>query len=330
MARGKPAPMKLSEKEKKIISSIELQTNASVAQIAEETGYRSHVVRSTLSFLQDKGIITPHTCIVPWYLGLSVYGASFSYYCDTESDRQKLLALLLHSPKVSIAREVVGEYQYHVRLLVPKIEDLDEFFASISRTCRGYFSNKIVATWRQWTRFRHKFFSDHKSAVNAINFSMLPKEGGYFELDETDLLILRHLSSSPILPTVQLAQALKLPRTTVADRVKLLEENGVICGYGCNVAREKIGLHSYRLFLCVKQVDPAFHEDIMQFAQANPYIRQLVHCVGHWDYELGIRTDVKKQLPAIVQSIYSRYREQISSMKVLSVLTRCKLSAFSF
>lgn len=52
--------MQLSDKQKRVISSVQLQAKAPIAQIAEETGYRPHVVSHILDYLKEKKILTAH------------------------------------------------------------------------------------------------------------------------------------------------------------------------------------------------------------------------------------------------------------------------------
>ncbi len=320
--------MKLSDKQKRIISSVQLQANATIAQIAEETGYGPYVVQRAIDFLKEQKILFPYICIDPQPLGLGYHGAYFSYLCDSEDERQKLLEHIQTTPQVSVAREFAGEYQFGARLLVAKVEEVDRFLGSLGKVCQGHFMNKVIATWVKWSRYRHKFFSDHPSAVSSINFGQNSSSQKEVAIDETDLSILRHLANSALLPAAKLARVLKLPNSTVDYRIKRLEEMGVIRGYGYTVSGSKCGLHASHLLIWLKQLNDGFDDEIFRFAESHPNIKFLAHCVGNWDYEIGLRTDNAKDVPAIVQSIYSRYQEQIGMLKLLPIMGRVKMSTF--
>ena len=321
--------MKLSEKQKMLIAHIELQANASAAQLAEETGLRPHVVRHALDFLKEKNILFPNAAIDPAYLGLVVQGANFSYPCQNEKEREKLLDLLKKTPEVSVARELAGEYQFGIRLVVPKPENAELLFAKISQVSKGYFSNKIMATWLRWSRFRHKIYSDRPTAVNSIDFGRELADKKRALLDDIDRNILRHLAAPVLIANAQIARLLKLPKQTVDRRVKRMEEAQVICGYGYSVSGEKCGLQTYRLLIWLRQQKNDFFQNFFSFAQNHPYIKQLVQCSGNWDYELGLRTEHPREVPVVVQSIYTAYPDQIASIKLLPVLARIKRTFFA-
>ena len=320
--------MILNEKHKKIISSVQLQAKAPIAQIAEETGYKPHVVRNSLNFLKEKGIISSHVCVDPRALGRELHAVYFSYPCNTEEERQKLLCFLREAPQVSVARGFSGEYQYGARIMVSNLGKIDSFFNDISHASRGYLIGKAVATWVKWTRFRHKFFSDHPSAVDAFEFGGENTDSMTVVLDETDRYLLRQLSNSALIPHSDLARSLKLPKSTVDYRIKRMEELGVIRGYGYSVSATKCGIHCSRLLISLKHLTEGFYSDIYNFARSHPNIKSVAHCVGNWDYEMGIRTDKSSEVPAVVQSVYSRYQDQIASLKLLTILERIKFSMF--
>ncbi len=320
--------MKLSDKQKRIISSVQFQAKAPIAQIAEETGYKPHIVRHTLNFLREKGILTPCIYIDPKRLGLSTHLAYFSYLCESEAERQKLRALLQQSRKVVVAREYTGEYQFQATIFAESSEKVNAFFAEISANCRGFFLNKAVSERKRWSLYRHKFFSDHPSAIDSVDFCREIKEEGPLTLDELDHRILQAISRNPLLTTAQLARNLGTAKSTVDDRIKYLEEAKIICGYGYSLNEAMSVVYCWRLIVWMKQANEKICADFFRFSRSHPNIRGIAHCVGSWDFELAIRAEDAKEISAITQSIYSRYREEISSLKLLAIVERLKWNMY--
>ncbi len=322
--------MNLSEKQKRIISSVQYQGNVPLAQIAEETGYRPHVVRNTLDFLKEKGILTPCAFVDPKRLGLDQQAAYFSYLCDNEQERQKLHIFLRQFPQAAIVWEFTGEYQYQATIFADRMGVIDAFFGEISKNCRGHFQNKAVSMRKTWSLFRHKSLSDHPSALNSLDFGRdIPGEK-LISLDELDRSILRQLTQSVLPSTMQVTRNLGLAKSTVVDRIKRLEEAGIICGYGYSLNASLCGIHGWRLIVWLKHCSDELCSDFYSFGQSHPNIKSIAYCVGSWDFELALRTENKKEISAIVQSIYSRYRENISSLKLLTVLGRIKFCMYPF
>lgn len=61
-------------------------------------------------------------------------------------------------------------------------------------------------------------------------------------LDELDLALIARLQRNAREPVTQLAQALKRPTATVRDRLRRLEESGIIQGYTVRIDMAKVGL----------------------------------------------------------------------------------------
>jgi DNA-binding Lrp family transcriptional regulator len=61
-------------------------------------------------------------------------------------------------------------------------------------------------------------------------------------VDDLDLAILAELEQNARIPISELARRLDSPNSTIRDRIRGLEENGVILGYRAVIDPEKLGL----------------------------------------------------------------------------------------
>ena len=74
--------------------------------------------------------------------------------------------------------------------------------------------------------------------------------GSMFNMDDTDIKILRILQTDVKLPLTQLSERLGIPHGTVRDRIRKMEEAGVIEGYAVVLNPAKLGY----LMNCLVQV----------------------------------------------------------------------------
>lgn len=68
------------------------------------------------------------------------------------------------------------------------------------------------------------------------------KKATITRLDETDLAILHLVQNQGRIPIAELAKSVSLSASTCARRLRLLEDGGVILGYGARVDQSRVGL----------------------------------------------------------------------------------------
>ena len=67
------------------------------------------------------------------------------------------------------------------------------------------------------------------------------------ELDSTDIRILRMLQTEGRMPLTKLSEFLNIPHTTVRDRIRRMEEAGVIDRYETVINLAKVGFYVWPL-----------------------------------------------------------------------------------
>lgn len=99
----------------------------------------------------------------------------------------------------------------------------------------------------------------------------LPSDGSC--LDRIDAAILRELSSDARIPRAALARRVGLSAPSVGDRIRRLEDTGVIVGYGVQIDPSKLG---YGLTLVIRARPlPGEMQNMIEAIKATP---QIVSC----------------------------------------------------
>ena len=119
------------------------------------------------------------------------------------------------------------------------------------------------------------------------------------ELNETDHKIVQQLMAQGRITWSDLASSLELSAPAAADRVRRLEEKGVIQGYKAQISAEAIGCH-LTAFIAVTLEHPRHREAFLQTVQALPQIQDCHHVTGDDDYLLKIRCRHTKDLEQLI------------------------------
>ena len=112
------------------------------------------------------------------------------------------------------------------------------------------------------------------------------------KLDKINRLILNKLQENSSITNAELAEQLNIPATTVFDRVKKLEQNGVISKRVALVNPEKIGKETIA-FVSLSMVSHTL-KNLQKFWKAIediPEILECYHIAGESDFILKVITD---------------------------------------
>ncbi|HEY9841876.1 MAG: Lrp/AsnC family transcriptional regulator [Candidatus Sericytochromatia bacterium] len=106
-------------------------------------------------------------------------------------------------------------------------------------------------------------------------------------MDDIDSKILNFLMSQGRASWAELATSLGLSAPAVAERVRKLEQRGVISGYAAEVRPEQLGLRLLA-FVAVVLERPEHRAPFLAFVAASPLILECHHLAGEDDYLLKV------------------------------------------
>lgn len=145
-------------------------------------------------------------------------------------------------------------------------------------------------------------------------------------LDSLDMKILGQLMQQARITWAELAAHLGLSAPAAADRVRKLEERGVIQGYLTKVDADSLG-YDLTAFIAVTLEHPRDRGGFLAQVHALPEIQECHHIAGEGDYLLKVRcrgtrglerliTDALKEIPGVMQTrstiVLSTVKETIS------------------
>ena len=110
-------------------------------------------------------------------------------------------------------------------------------------------------------------------------------------LDEQDSRIIRFLTEDGRMSIHELSEKAGLSHTPVSRRVKKLEADGVITGYGARVDERKLGF-TFSVFVSVR-LDKQIDETLAAFERQIKLMPEVVDCwlmTGNHDYLLRVVT----------------------------------------
>ena len=123
-------------------------------------------------------------------------------------------------------------------------------------------------------------------------------------MDQTDVKLINALSENARASASTLSEQVNLSVSAVIERIKKLENAGVIKKYTTVLDEQKLGL-DVTAFICVLMDHPRFNEGFMAFAAKKAAIIECNYVAGDYDYLLKIRTDSTHSLERLLDEVKS-------------------------
>jgi len=123
-------------------------------------------------------------------------------------------------------------------------------------------------------------------------------------LDTIDYKLCELLQTRGRASQLELAQAVKLSQPAVAERIRKLEEQGVITGYAATVNAKALG-KDITAFIGVFTNHPRYHEGFVKKVAAIDEVLECHRVAGSDSYLLKIKTENTSSLDALIARIRS-------------------------
>ncbi|MFI7704613.1 Lrp/AsnC family transcriptional regulator [Nonomuraea sp. NPDC049480] len=125
-------------------------------------------------------------------------------------------------------------------------------------------------------------------------------------LDPIDMRILRELSQDGRISLAELGRRVSLSRSAAAERLRRLEDSGVIQGYGAHVDLGRLGLGlQARVALRPRYRSKKDANRLRERLLATAHVLSCVHVTGHNCYELTIAVRDARHLEQVLEELGS-------------------------
>ncbi|NME07361.1 Lrp/AsnC family transcriptional regulator [Psychrobacillus sp. BL-248-WT-3] len=136
------------------------------------------------------------------------------------------------------------------------------------------------------------------------------------ELDNIDFQILRMLSENSRIQLKDLGEQIHMTGQAVGNRIKKLEESGVIKNYSLTVDEKKLGL-TYTAFIIIYMITTN-HDSFIQVMNDRDEVVEVHRVSGEGCYHLKVKVSSQEQLNLFLDKIleYGNYRVHLSIKEI--------------
>jgi len=137
----------------------------------------------------------------------------------------------------------------------------------------------------------------------------------YNKIDDTDRKILGTLLRNGRMKVVDLARHVKSTVDVVRNRIRKLEDKGIILKYNTVINHNKLGMEFYKAFLYFDSLLPDVERRLYETCRQDPNIIYIVRQISPWDIELEIMVENYQKYNAIINRIKEEFAESLSNVE---------------
>ncbi|HYW09317.1 MAG TPA: Lrp/AsnC family transcriptional regulator [Longimicrobium sp.] len=139
-------------------------------------------------------------------------------------------------------------------------------------------------------------------------------------IDETDLRIVRSLQENARTSNAEIARRLGMAPSAILERVRKLEERGVIQGYAATVNPEALGL-GLTAFIFVRSSERVGQPDTSRALAAMPEVQEVHHVAGEDCFLVKVRVANARALGALLSDKFGTIDTIVSTRSTIVMET---------
>ena len=332
--------MKLELKDKKILYELDLNSRATLNEIAKKVGLSKQVVDYHLkNLIKDNVIQQFYTVINFSKLGYTQYKLYLKFQNVNPETEKEIIAYWVNNKNSVWVASCRGRWDLAISILAKDINNFGEILSNFINQYGIFILEKDVLITQISPVFTKAYLTENKDAQNSKNygtaFSGKKKftYGGeieHYELDDIDKKILRILSINARLTILEMMEKLNLTRDIINYRMKKLTKHNILSQYRVSINLDKINHKLYKIILRLHSLTPEKEKQLVTFIASHPYGTQYLKLVGSWDVELEFGVKDDEHLHEILLEIRNQFSEIIRDYDTLLIHQEHKLNYFPF
>jgi Lrp/AsnC family leucine-responsive transcriptional regulator len=311
-------------KDKKILMQLTKNSRQSLTQIAKKVGLTKDFVFYRIKRLENTGIIKKYLTQID-VLKIGIIGCRFYYKFQytTPQLRNEIIEYFISHPLSIVVYSLEGSFDLEVRFLIPSSSNFFSFYETTSKKYRDYFSEQVFTVNYFSHIYGYSFLMNEKEKLKSKVFFKEATSRHFssdIKVDKLDFQILSILNINARIPIVDIAKLCNSTSRTILQRMKRLEEIGIIGGYSIDLDYSKLGYRFYVVSFELKKY--AELHNIIEYVSKNPALYLAERIVGFGDLTLGfilknvdelhvILDDLSKKFPDVIRkyNYYSHLKE---------------------
>ena len=302
---------KLDVKDRKILYELDLNSRQSLKTIGSKVRLTKTVVQYRIGRLVKTGIIKNFYTSIDFYkLGYINLGIYINYQYYTPEIENEIIQYFVNSKHAWFISNIQGIFDVIVLFSVSNLNQFFSFWKKTLSKYRFYFQSVLISFFTKTHYLPLSYLIEENDTTQRLEHE-IADGGKKVDIDNTDKAILEHISLNSRKPIIEIAEKLKISSTTIANRIKKLENIKVINGFRINIDYLKLGLQLFNVQFNLRNYDKINH--ILSYIKRNPYLISVSEVIDSCDLSLNYHIKNFNELHLIIKDISSKFPNDIKN-----------------
>lgn len=314
--------VKLDAKDKKILSELDWNARIPNSEIAKRVSLSKKGVEYKIKRMEKEQVILGYYPVVNFEkLGFRINRMMFGLQFMGEETKKKIEEYLSSQEDIHWAIWCRGDFDLGIDVWS---KSLKEFKSSINKFLSKFGKNikrRVFSTSAGFDQYPSSFLTGKRDE----RFARITEEQQTEEIDDLDKKILKQLAKNARQNSAEIARNINSNYKTVSNRIKSMEDSGIILCTRAMINTEIIGYKWYKLRLRFdRNIDEAIKkaEDYFRRRIETAYI---VDYVGEEDFDVELIVKEEAVLFKIIEDIQNHLKNPIRSYSYFSFEKNIKI-----
>lgn len=318
--------MRLSEGQQKVLGALELNAEKPLNLVARETRMKHRNVQRIFSDLVERGVINGKTAIIDIArLGLVEHAFMLSVSLKYIHELDDAIAYLLKHRAVSWIAEVGGAYDLMFNVVARHAKEVQSFFDRLTKNFPGLIKHKTLYLRTERLRYWRGYLCNKNHRRPGFH---LGKHQDLISIDERDCLILGSLANLKHDSFRDLAHSLKIPIATFLRRLRAMERQGLILGFGYRIDLELLKMEQYRILISVTHDSEEWYRRLQNFCLRTGRVKLLTRTLGGVDFDLEVDVSNPREIKTLLFDIRGLFPEASATTEAIPIFRHRKFISF--
>ncbi|MBM3230296.1 Lrp/AsnC family transcriptional regulator [Candidatus Pacearchaeota archaeon] len=319
--------VQLDDIDKRILFELERNARLADVKLAKIVKKSKDAVRYRIKTLEKTGVITGYkTWIDMAKLGFK----SATLYLNLlyiPSKKEKMIEFIKNDPKTYWIGVAEGAWNIGVSYFVKSNEELFQLKHTLISKFRDIILDVKMTYLVSVSVHEKNFLVDETTKLTSFTETI-----DNVDLDGMSKKILANLYWNATENIATLADKLDTTIDIVRNRIKNLENEGIIIRYSAVIDYQKIGYEFHKAFVYLKQCDSEFLKKLHAYVAQSKVIINLVKQIAPWDFELVLFTrnfaEYDEALGHFTQTFATQVQKIESATMAVDIIFPCSKLPF--